>query len=51
MAKDPKLMSISKGSGCGCKIQPAVLHEMLGEIQVQGFDAIIVARDKKGEGK
>ncbi|MFZ9755321.1 MAG: selenide, water dikinase SelD [Bacteroidia bacterium] len=25
------LMSFSKGSGCGCKIQPAVLREMLGD--------------------
>jgi len=34
MNQENILTSISKGSGCGCKIQPAVLAEMLNGLSV-----------------
>lgn len=44
MEPESSLMSISKGSGCGCKIQPAVLSEMLSGVRLntQLFPNLIV---------
>jgi selenide,water dikinase len=41
------LMSFSKGSGCGCKIHPAVLSEMLTEcrLSAEGFEYLVVGND------
>jgi len=41
------LMSFSKGSGCGCKIHPAVLSEMLGDCRLSagGFEHLVVGND------
>lgn len=39
MEKFNDLISLSKGSGCGCKIQPAVLSEMLNHLTVSANDS------------
>ncbi|MBL7812671.1 MAG: selenide, water dikinase SelD [Bacteroidetes bacterium] len=38
----PLLTSLSKGSGCGCKIQPAVLHEMLHGLRIRGGNELLL---------
>ena len=42
MSSDLKLTQFSKGSGCGCKIAPAVLESILKQVKVQsGFSNLI----------
>lgn len=36
------LMSMSKGSGCGCKINPAVLKELLGGLTTSNHPGLVV---------
>ena len=51
MSKSVKLTSYSHGSGCGCKIAPAVLHEMLSCMTRETvYPNLIVGNDTKDDG-
>lgn len=50
MSKSVKLTSYSHGSGCGCKIAPAVLHEMLSYMTRETvYPNLIVGNDTKDD--
>ena len=42
MPAAPKLTSLSHGAGCACKISPAVLHPLLGELPAADDPALLV---------
>jgi len=45
-----RLTQYSHGAGCGCKISPAVLSEILGEMQIQiPFSNLLVGNDKRDD--
>lgn len=49
-SKYPRLTSLSKGSGCGCKIAPAVLEAILANPQsVSRFDALLVGLETRDD--
>lgn len=45
MTDDIKLTQFSKGGGCGCKIAPAVLQEIIKTNQVASFDRLLVGNE------
>lgn len=50
MIKDIKLTQYSHGAGCGCKISPQILDEILSENRFETFDKnLIVGNDKKDD--
>ncbi len=50
LEKEIRLTQYSHGAGCGCKIAPAVLSEMLGEVQSQKiFQNLLVGNDKRDD--
>ncbi len=44
-----KLTSFSHGAGCGCKLSPAVLSEILSGSQQEAFAHLLVGNDKKDD--
>lgn len=44
-----KLTSYSHGAGCGCKLSPAVLSEILSGPQQENFATLLVGNDKKDD--
>lgn len=50
MSEEIKLTEYSKGAGCGCKIPPAILHEILSSASPQpNFPALLVGNESKDD--
>ncbi|MEN0005451.1 MAG: selenide, water dikinase SelD [Bacteroidota bacterium] len=46
---DIKLTAYSHGAGCGCKLSPAVLSEIIGEKQGQIFENLLIGNERKDD--
>lgn len=44
-----KLTAYSHGAGCGCKLSPAVLSEIIGSNKAAHFEGLLVGNDKKDD--
>ena len=49
MNSEIKLTQFSKGSGCGCKIAPAVLESILKQVKVQSGFLNLIAGNENNE--
>ena len=50
MSQSPRLTQLSRGSGCGCKIAPAVLQEILhGRTAPEHFPGLWVGNDRSDD--
>lgn len=49
MSESIKLTSFSTGSGCGCKLGPADLEEILGNVAGRGYPSLLVGNDTRDD--
>ena len=48
-AKQIRLTEFSHGSGCGCKIAPSVLEQMLREVERKKFSNLLIGYETKDD--
>ncbi|HEY0732266.1 MAG TPA: selenide, water dikinase SelD, partial [Chitinophagaceae bacterium] len=49
MTQEIKLTQYSKGGGCGCKIAPAVLQEIVEKNSIGAFNNVIVGNESNDD--